>query len=221
MAKIDHYVDFVKDQVGVQERLAKKHLEDSYRRGLHLKSANSFSELAKFLETIQSKGTENTSYLNRGDSPLKRILITFEDIDGAPDELLKELNISDTDKQELLIEYIIAQSGGILSLNKIMVELYKRTREIPSRTIVTSRLYRMAGRGMIYNVPGKKGVYSTFELSEQDAKRMFGQSDSEPEDAPAPVPATPAPEPATPAPSVRPKSINQRFLSSTAPARRM
>jgi hypothetical protein len=58
-----------------------------------------------------------------------------------------------------------------------MVELYKRTKEVPRRNTMTSRLYRMAGRGMIYNVPGKKGVYSTFELTEQEAKKMFGQFD--------------------------------------------
>jgi hypothetical protein len=73
------------------------------------------------------------------------------------------------------IEHIIAQSGGFLSLDKIMVELYKRTREIHKRNTLTSRLYRMAQRGTIYNVPGKKGVYSTYEISEQDAKKMFGQ----------------------------------------------
>jgi hypothetical protein len=188
MNKIDNYVSFVKEQVAVQEKLARK-VEDSYRRSLHLKTASSFAELGRFLQEIQSKGTENTSYLNRGDSPQKRILLTYEDIDGAPDELLKELNVSDTDKQELLIEYMIAQAGGVLSLDRIMVELYKRTGEIPRRNTVTSRLYRMAGRGMIYNVPGKKGVYSTYELAEQDAKLMFGETERDDED-PAPAPAS-------------------------------
>jgi hypothetical protein len=88
---------------------------------------------------------------------------------------------------------MIAQDGGVLSLDKIMVELYRRTREIPKRTTITSRLYRMAQKGMIYNVPGKKGIYSTYEMTEQDAKKMFGQFDGETEEAAAtPAPATPA-----------------------------
>jgi hypothetical protein len=185
MGKIENYIAFVKEQVSVQERLARKFDDDPYRKNVHLKSASGFADLAKFLEEIQSKGTHRTAYLNRGDSPQKRILLTYEDIDGAPEELIKELNISDADRQELQIEFLIAQHGGVLSLDKILVELYKKTGDVPRRNTVTSRLYRMAARGMIYNVPGKKGVYSTYELSEQDAKRMFG-SDGESEELSSP-----------------------------------
>ena len=187
MAKIENYLAFVKDQVAVQERLAHKYGED-YRHDIHLKTAQKFAELAKFLEEIQKKGTSNTGYLNRGDAPQKRLFLTFEEIEGAPDDLLKELNISDTDKQDMLIEYIIAESGGILSLDRIIVELYKRMRDIPKRNTITSRLFRMAGRGMIYNVPGKKGVYSTYELSEHEAKKMFGQLDEAADDPVQPQP---------------------------------
>jgi hypothetical protein len=197
MAKIDNHVSFVKDQVAVQEKLAKKYEEDSYRQGLHLKTANNFSELAKFLEGIQRRGTRDTAYLNRGDAPQKRIQITYEEIAEAPEELLRELNLTENDRQELLVEYIIARDGGILSLDKIMLELYKETKEVPKRNALTQRLYRMANRGMIYNVPGKKGVYSTYELSEAEAKKMFGQIDGETEE-PSPAAATPTPQVAPP-----------------------
>jgi Fe2+ or Zn2+ uptake regulation protein len=191
MAKIAQHLAFVKEQVVVQERLAQKYEED-YRRALHFKTANQFAELARFLEEIQKRGTVHTGYINRGDAPQKRLFLTFEDVDSAPDELLKELNLSDTDRQELLIEYLIAEHGGVLSLDKIMIELYNRTKEVPRRATITSRLYRMAGRGMIYNVPGKKGVYSTYELSEQEVKKMFGQFDEAAEEtSPAPVTSPP------------------------------
>jgi hypothetical protein len=196
MAKIDNLVTFVKEQVGVQEKLAKKYEEDSYRQGLHLKTANNFSDLAKFLEGIQRRGTRDTAYLNRGDTPQKRIQITYEEIADAPEELLRELNLTENDRQELLVEYIIARDGGILSLDKIMVELYKQTKEVPKRNALTQRLYRMASRGMIYNVPGKKGVYSTYELTESEAKKMFGQDgDSTEEPQSSQTPPTQAPPP--------------------------
>jgi hypothetical protein len=83
-----------------------------------------------------------------------------------------------------------------------MVELFKRTREVPKRNVLTTRLFRMASRGAIYNVPGKKGVYSTYELSEADAKRMFGGD--KPESDPAPA-ATPEAPPSAPAPSPSPE----------------
>jgi hypothetical protein len=217
MPKIDSHVTFVKDQVAVQERLARKYDEDDYRKSLHFKTANSFAEIARFLEEIQKRGTQDIAYLNRGDTPLKRIHLTFEEIEHAPDELLQELNLTDTDRQEMLIEYLIAQAGGILSLDKIIVDLYKRTKQVPKRATITSRLYRMAGRGMIYNVPGKKGVYSTYELSEADAKKMFGQFDEVPEESiPAPTPTpTPAAGQGTLTPGER-ERMKSKLMGSTA-----
>jgi hypothetical protein len=208
MGKIDNYLAFVKEQVAVQQKLANK-CDDTYRYSLHIKVADKLSELARFLGDIQKKGTVRTGYLNRGDAPQKRLFLTFEEIESAPDELLKELNVGETDKQELLIEYLIADAGGVQSLDRIMVELYNRTQEIPKRATITQRLYRMAGRGMIYNVPGKKGVYSTYELSEQEAKKMFGQFD-EASDETAPAPATSA----TAVPSATPAAARS---ASTAP----
>jgi hypothetical protein len=181
MRKIDTYLDFVKEQVSVQDKLSKKLDYDEYRRSVHRKSKNSFMELADFLEEIKKRGVRETSYLNRGGAPQKRIQLTYEEIEHAPEDLLRELNLSDTDKQELLIEYIIAQEGGVTSLDRIMLELYKRTKEVPKRTTTITRLFRMANRGIIYNVPGKKGVYSTYELSEAESKKMFGSDDSEAE----------------------------------------
>jgi len=212
MTKIDNYLNFVKEQVGVQEKLARKYDEDSYRSSLHQKAATNFRDLSRFLEEIQKRGTQHSAYLNRGDNPQKRILLTFEEIEHAPEELLKELNLSETDRQELMIEYLIAQSGGVLSLDKIMIELYNRTKEIPRRNTITSRLYRMAGRGMIYNVPGKKGVYSTYELAEADVKKMFGQIDGETsEETP---PASPTPAEAKPHQTV--DRLKTKFMSGAA-----
>jgi hypothetical protein len=200
MAKIDTYLEFVKEQVAVQEKLSEKYGDSPYRRELHLKSAKNFADLANFLAELQSRGTRDTAYLNRGDSPLKRMGLTYEDIDGAPEDLLRELSLTEADKQDLLTEYIIAQAGGVLSLDKVMVELWKRLREVPIRNTLTSRLYRMVGKKMIYNVPGKKGYYSTYELTEQDTKKMFGQVGEETtEEAPAATPQTAAsPSPAPP-----------------------
>jgi hypothetical protein len=211
MGKIENYVAFVKEQVALQQKLAKKYEESPFRRGQHLNSAKNFADLADFLFEIQNKGTRDTSYLNRGDSPQKRISLTYEDIDGVPEDLLRELNLTDTDKQDLLIEYLIAQAGGILSLDKIMVELYKRSREVPKRNTITSRLYRMAGRGIIYNVPGKKGVYSTYEMTEQDAKKMFGNIDGEADEAPP----SSSPSVAENHPPVT-GQLKRKFLSSAA-----
>lgn len=216
MAKIDDYLNFVKEQAAIQDRLATRYSDESYRSNRHIQAKQKFTELADYIEQIKSHGLQfDSSSLNRSISAQKRIQLTFEDIQGLPDELVKELSITDTDKQEMVIEHIIAQSGGYLSLDKIMVELYRRTGEIHKRNTLTSRLYRMAQRGMIYNVPGKKGVYSTYEIPEADARRMFGQ-DGAAEESPASPPA-----PATPSPPSTLERLRAKAMSETAPPRRI
>lgn len=222
MGKIDTYLAFVKEQVGVQQKLAKKYEESPYRKGQHQSSAKSFSELAEFLSEIKDNGTSDTSYLHRSSSPRKRMLLTFEEIDGAPDELLKELNLTDADKQDLLAEHIIAKSGGIQSLDKIMLYLWKKTGEVPKRSTLTSRLYRMVAKGMIFNVPGRKGLYSTYEVTEDEAKRLLG-ADFEQDDGSASSPNDPEakPEPVTPSVQIKPSLVGKRFLGGTTIPRRL
>lgn len=228
MAKIDKYVSFVKEHVGIQQRLAKKYDDSPYRKGQHLESAKNFADLAQFLTEIQKRGTGDTSYLNRGDSPLKRLHLTYEDIADLSEDQLKELNINDADKQDLVVEHIIAENGGVYSLDKIMVDLFRQTKEFPKRNTITSRLYRMVGKGIIYNVPGKKGVYSTFEMTPDEAKKMFGV-DGDSDDAPTGALSEPAPaaaaEPAAgspPVPKPRPASpFAKKFTGSTSIPRRI
>jgi hypothetical protein len=213
VSKIDKQIAFVKEHVAIQQKLAKKYEDSPFRKGQHIESAKGFMELTEFLTEIQSKGTGNTAYLFRDESPKKRLNLTHEDLDGLPEELLKELNLTDADRQDLAVEHLIAQAGGVLPLDKIMIDLYRRTGEVPKRNTLTSRLYRMVGKGMIYNVPGKKGVYSTFEMSEDEAKKRLGVDGEQEDQATAASPSEPA---ATPTSVTRPVFTRR----STNPDRR-
>jgi hypothetical protein len=227
MGKIDKYVDFVKEHVALQHKLAKKYEDSPFRKNQHLDSAKGFADIEQFLTEIQKKGTSDTSYLNRGDSPLKRLHLTYEDISDLTEDQLRELNLTEADRQDLVVEHMIAQNGGIYSLDKIMVDLFRQTKEFPKRSTIISRLYRMAGKGMIYNVPGKKGVYSTYEMTEQDARKLFGNVDVESEEAP-PVTDNPAPAPTQPpAQTIHEKpsglarsKYSSKFMDSAATGRR-
>ena len=181
MENVDSYIVFVKDQMAFQNRMANKYEHDPYREGMHLKSLKKFQELLELLETAKNSQTTNTSRAPNSMDARRRIMLSLEDVKDIPVELLNELNLTDADKQEMMIESIIADAGGILSLDKILVELYRRTGQVHKRNTVISRLYRMGNRGLIYSLPSKKGLYSTFELSEQDVKRLFGQIDQEAE----------------------------------------
>jgi hypothetical protein len=177
VGNIETFISFVKEQIELQERFSTKYAYHPYRQNLHVRTRQKFVELKEYLEG--SKDQSLLGDVQKRRSPSRKVVLSLKDLDGLPEELLKELNIAESDRQELLIEDIITAAGGVLSLDKIIIELYRRTREITKRNTLISRLYRMSNKGIIYSLPGKKGLYSTYELSEQDVRRLFGEFDSE------------------------------------------
>ncbi len=184
MTNVLRHVPFVKDQIQFQERMARKYAGQEYREALHNGAAQRWKDLLVDLESIQQTLDEFSRQTESLGNIYKKMSLTLEDIEGLPDELIRELNISEADKLEFTITSIIAEAGGILSLDKILVDLYKKTGEIHRRTTTTSRLYRMGQKGLIYSVPNKKGFYSTKPLSDQDVKRIFGDTAEEAIDNP-------------------------------------
>jgi hypothetical protein len=89
-----------------------------------------------------------------------RLSLNEEDVQGLPQELIKELSLSDGDRTEFAILNILEESNGISTLDRLLIGLYHRTKEIHKRDKLVSRLYRMAQKNLIYSVPQKKGVYS-------------------------------------------------------------
>jgi hypothetical protein len=179
MQDIDTFIGFVKEQIELQEKLSNKYSDQPFRQNLHSKTRQKFVELKEYLEMEKDPSKALLGDVQRRRSPSRQVVLSLKDLEGLPEELLKELNITESDRQELLIEDIITSGGGVLSLDKIIIELYRRTQEIIKRNTLISRLYRMSNKGIIYSLPGKKGLYSTYELSEHDVKRLFGEFDSE------------------------------------------
>ncbi|WP_434050228.1 hypothetical protein [Marinobacter salarius] len=177
---IEKHLDFVKEQIEVQEKLAEKFGNKEYRKNLHLGSAKKFSDLYDDLLTLQ-KQMQKSSNSEPSGSP--QIELNYEDVEGLPEELLQELSFSDSDKLDFKIQKIIDENGGMASLDKIIVSLYKETGEIHKRTSMTSKLYRMAQKEAVYSVPGRKGVYSTKPISssgeatEQNREEDINQED--------------------------------------------
>lgn len=169
---MDKDIEFVKEQIGNQERMAAKFADQPHRSGLHLASAHRFRALAERLEQLVNG--------SKTDHPNK-VNICLADLDGLPDELMAELSISDGDKQEMVIEDIITKNNGVISLDKLLVAFYKREGVIIKRNTFVSKLYRMGEKGMIFNVPGKRGYYSTYEMTSEDVRRVFGEPDKLPE----------------------------------------
>lgn len=87
--------------------------------------------------------------------------ISKEELKGLPPELIKQLSVKPkSEEQYKLIAEIIGESGGTADINTILIAIYKKTNVVCKRNTLVSNLYRMAGKGMIRQVPGRLGIYS-------------------------------------------------------------
>jgi hypothetical protein len=70
-----------------------------------------------------------------------------------------------TDNLDFQILSLLEDAGGMMSLDQLLVGLYKSTGKVYKRQAITSQLYRMAHKGLTANVPEKKGVYALAQVS--------------------------------------------------------
>ena len=170
MSSLENFIPFVNGQIEFHEKQANKFSgSNEFRKKMHLSTSEKFKELhTSMLEAMDS-------LLNNGSTakstPSKLSLIP-EDLEGLPEELINELSISEADKTEFLILNIIQENGDVASLDKILVGIYKKNGEIMKRPTLTARLYKMSQKDLIFNVQGKKGVYSTRELSPEEIEKL-------------------------------------------------
>lgn len=170
---LESHLGFVNDQIAYHEKRATSPRTNNYAQKLHLETAARFRLLADAIVIASSNQAPAVTSALRPKQ--LRLSLTPEDIKGLPQELLGELSISG-DLTEFAILEVIEESGGISSLDRIIVGLYRKTGEINKRQAVISRLYRMGQKGLVYNVPGKKGVYSLELLTEVEAAALLGDS---------------------------------------------
>jgi hypothetical protein len=176
---MDADIAFVKEQIYAQEKMILKYQETPHRAALHSSTKSRLEALLATLVEIQSEADSmpsSTQQIAPRSGGFAGIHLSLADIEGAPEELLDELSISESDRQEMFIADIISGFGGVASLDKILVFLHKRTGVIVKRNTLVSKLYRMAEKKMIFNVPGKRGVYASFEIKEDEAERLFGKA---------------------------------------------
>lgn len=173
MSMINKHLAFVNEQVGIQTRLAKKYAKDEQRSALHTNTRDRFIDLLSCLAEADALLEAAEPAKAAVQAPV--LTLQPDELDGLPSELLAELSEGAVpDKADAALLQVLADRGGIASLDQIIVGLYKKTGELVKRNTLTSKLYRMAQKGSIFPVPDRKGVYSVRRLSEDDAKRIFG-----------------------------------------------
>jgi len=172
MLNLTKHIPFVNQQAEFHANMASRFgtgskYPDLKRSEKHAETAKQFQELITDIDEA-GKLPEQTSLPSRQPKQIQ-LMLSFDELEGLPEELLQELSISGGDRTDYTMLKLIDDLGGIASLDRIIYGLYKQTGEINKRSTITSRLYRMTQKGLIFPVPGKKGVYSTQELSENEA----------------------------------------------------
>lgn len=93
----------------------------------------------------------------------KPIPASYGDLSDLPPELVKELTGIKVDDLEQQLFTVIKSGGDEVDLDAILIELFRRFQVVQTRKFLQNKLWRMAQKGIIYSVPGRKGVYTAKE----------------------------------------------------------
>ena len=175
MSIIEKHIAFVNYEIAFQEKMLEKVGGNKNRQLFHTDLRDKLKGLLADIVVADRLLDECEEERRIAEGSRKsNISLTPEDIEGLPEELIQELSISEADKVEFALAGLIEEAGGVLSMDRILIGIYKKTGEIFKRTAMTSKLYRMSQKGLVFGVPNKKGWYSTRELAEEDVERIFG-----------------------------------------------
>lgn len=111
---------------------------------------------AAIIAKLISEIINEYQYLKKITTPLPA---DYGDISSLPSELIEQLSAARAEPYERELFAIVRTAGQDIDLDRILIEIYRTTKRIDPRKLVMSRLYKMAQKGIIEAVAGKKGVY--------------------------------------------------------------
>ena len=107
-----------------------------------------------------------------------------DEFSDLPPELLDQLSEGAKAQVDPIIK-VINDRGGTATLDQILVDLYRATKEVHKRTIVQNKMFRLSKREMCWSVPGKKGVYTTQKPDESADQPISAEPAAKSEGPPA------------------------------------
>lgn len=84
----------------------------------------------------------------------------YGDLSDLPSALLAQLSGVKTDELEDQIYAVVKAAGESIELDNLLIALFRRHGDIHERRFLNNKCYRMVQKGLIFQVPGRKGVYS-------------------------------------------------------------
>ena len=153
MSILQDHLAFVNEQIGIQTKLAAKFVKQEWRQKLHLANVEKFNALAKDLVDADARLAEAQDIAVSRPAKPNRFIIDPEELEGLPPDQIRELSAAGrADKAEFAIVQVIDGLGGVASLDQILIGLFKRTKEVTKRNTLSSNLFRMIPKGLVYKV---------------------------------------------------------------------
>ncbi len=175
MSILDKHLAFVNEQMKFHDAMVGKYKASPFRATLHKNTYDKLSALSvdlKAADDLLNTQKPDQAGMDAREKGVMQLSLTPEELKDLPQELLDEL--TGADKIEFAILSALEESGGVISLDKILIAIFRKTGEILKRDQVTSKIFKMGQKNLIFSVPGKKGVYSSESLSGEEASKLFG-----------------------------------------------
>jgi hypothetical protein len=83
---------------------------------------------------------------------------------------MRQLTGTKTDLLEDQIFMVVKAAGDQIDLDHLLIELYRRFGDVHQRRFMINKAYRLAQKGVIHVVPGRKGVYSVHPQERPEAE---------------------------------------------------
>lgn len=189
MPMIADYVEFVKRQVEFNRRQYERLIEKT-SLDEDSPSARRAAEKLPLYERLSSgfEGLLNSMLSDIKDFEAMKlaapVLTDTEDVEsllknptdihqstlaGLPEELIAQLQISDADRfQWCVVDIINRTPDKTISLEVLLIALYKLTGKIYERADLANRMSRLSRKGAAFPVQGRKAVYTTSPPAEYD-----------------------------------------------------
>lgn len=97
----------------------------------------------------------------------KPIPAKYGDLSDLPEELVNQLSGVKTDDLEDVIYTIVKSSQEPVELDQILIEIFRRTGKVEERRFINNKCYRMTSKGILAQVPKKKGLYIIPKIDEK------------------------------------------------------
>jgi hypothetical protein len=160
---MDQHIRLVKAQIAWLQGQIARYTPDHPRYkpeqvALYRRLVAEHQQLLAFLDSlIPSEGRAPSSAPDTVTSPIPA---QSDDLSDLPEELLSQLSGKSQGASDPLLQ-IIDDRGGTANLDEILIDLYRKHRQIGKRVLVQNKLYRLSKQGVVWGVPGRKGVYTT------------------------------------------------------------